>query len=235
MIAEECKKLRAQLGEVAQAEFREKVVDQLESRRVELLVLRDSVTSVTNALNALANRTEIVDQPDSTKSIALIRKIRETLRDDPLSMTKKQTLLGMTRTLNSFAKKGSAAAEATWEQYMPKARPIVDTNQLAQAEDQEDFKTVALKLRNRAKYAEEIGKKPPANEEDFVEIESAWDDIRGMISELPEIARDPKVQEFLKAANSQGGASIDLLTDEVREWLHENNIAEKYRITTLYK
>ena len=26
---------------------------------------------------------------------------------------------------------------------------------------------------------------------------------------------------------------IDLLTDEVRDWLHENNIAEKYRITTM--
>ena len=233
MIADECKKLRTQLEEVAQAEVREKEVEQLELRRVELLELRDLVTTVTSSLAALAKRTDIVDQPDATNPIALIRKIRETLKDDPLSITRKQTFSGMTRSLNSFAKSGSAAAEATWKQYMPKARPVVDTNQLAQADDQKNFKTIALKLRNRAKYAEQLAKEPPATEEDFVEIESAWDDIREMISALPDVSDDPIVQEFLKAANSPAGASIELLTDEVRAWLQENKIAGKYRIITM--
>jgi hypothetical protein len=116
---------------------------------------------------------------------------------------------------------------------MPRARPTVDTNQLAQAEQQKDFKAIVVKLKNRAKYAEQLANKPPANEEDFAEIESTWDDIREMIAALPDVADDPVVQEFLKAANSSGGASIDLLTDEVRAWLQENKIADKYRITTM--
>ena len=54
-----------------------------------------------------------------------------------------------------------------------------------------------------------------------------------MMAALPDVSNDPVVQEFLKAANSTGGASIDLLTDEVRVWLYENKIADKYRISTM--
>lgn len=233
MIAEDCKQLREQLEEVAEAEKREKMVEQLESRRSELVAIRDSVKSATDALKALARRTDIVDKPNSDKAIVLVRKVREALRDDPLSMTKKQILAGMMRSLASFAKKGDASVEATWEQYMPKVRPIVDSNQLIQAEEQKDFKDIASRLRNRVKHAEQLGKNPPATEDDLVALESKWDDIREMIAALPDVADDPLVQEFLKAANSSGGASIDLLTDEVRAWLLENNIANKYRITTM--
>ena len=113
MIAEECKKLREQLEKVAEADRREKLVKDLDSRRDELIDLRDLVTSVTDALKALASRTDVVDAPDSSKSLALVCKIRETLQDDPQSLTKKQTLAGMVRSLTSFAKKGSASVEAT--------------------------------------------------------------------------------------------------------------------------
>ena len=233
MIAEDCQKLRAQLEEVAKAEEREKIVEQLKSRQTELLALRDAVTLVTDSLKAISSRTEIAGKLDPTKAIERVQKIRESLMTDPLSITKGRDFSNMKKAFETFAEDGSAAVEATWELYMPKARPSVDPNQLAQAEQQRDFVAIAMQLRTRAKHAEKIGKKPPANEQEFLEIESVWADIRRMISELPDVADDPKVQEFLKAANSQGGASIDLLTDEVRKWLHENNIAEKYRITTM--
>lgn len=233
MIAEECKKLRKQLEEVAQAEERENIHEQLESRRVELVEVREALLAVTNSLKALSARTELVGDLDSTKCIDRIRKIRESLLADPLSITKGRQFTDMRKALEKFEAEGTRCADATWAQFMPRAKPSVDTNQLAQAEQQNDFKTIVLKLRSRAKYAETLGKKPPANEEDFAELESAWEDIREMMSELPDVADDPLVQEFLKAANSSGGASIDLLTDEVRAWLLENNIADKYRITTM--
>lgn len=233
MIAEECKKLREQLEEVAKAEERENVVEQLESRRTELLKLREAVLSVTDSLKAISSRSELVGKLDPSKCVERVQKIREALKTDPLSITKGHDFSSMKKAFEKFAEDGSAATEATWEQYMPKARPSVDTNQLAQAEQQKDFLTTASRLKARAKYAEKIGKKPPANEEEFLEIESAWEDIRRMIAELPDVADDPNVQEFLKAANSQSGASLDLLTDEVRAWLAENNVADKYRITTM--
>ncbi|TWT52267.1 hypothetical protein [Allorhodopirellula solitaria] len=233
MIAQECKKLRGQLEELAQAEERENIHDQLESRRNELVDVRDSLLAVTNSLKALSARTELAGDLDPTKCIDRVRKIRESLQTDPLSITKGRQFSDMRKAFEKFATEGTECAQATWAIFMPRAKPSVDTNQLAQAEQQNDFKTIALKLKTRAKYAEKLGKNPPATEDDFAELESAWEDIREMMAALPDVASDPLVQEFLKAANSSGGASIDLLTDEVRAWLQENNIADKYRITTM--
>jgi len=150
-----------------------------------------------------------------------------------LSMTKKQTLAGMTRALNSFANKGIAVAGATWDQYLPKAQPSVDTVRLTKAERLKGSVAIASRIKDRAKYARSLAQRPPANEEKLREIETIWEDIRQMMSELPDVADDPKVQEFLEAAESRSGASIDLLTEEVRVWLHKNNVAAKYRITTM--
>lgn len=233
MIADECKNLLAQLEEVAQAQEREKVVEQLESRRSELLELRDAVLKVTDSLKAIANRTEIVGKLDSAKAIERVQKIREALMKDPLSITKGRDFFSMKKAFEKFTEDGRTAVEATWNQYMPKARPLIDTIQLTQAEIQKDSKATASQLRVRAKHAEKIGKNPPANEEDFQELESVWNDIRRMIEELPPVAPDPKVQEFLKAANSQGGAPLELLTDEVRAWLNDSKVAVNYRITTM--
>ncbi len=233
MIAEECKKLRRQLEELALAEERKSVHDQLEQRRYELAEVRDVLLAVTNSLQAISARTKLVGYLDAEKCLDRVRKIRELLLADPLSITKGRQFTDMRKAFEKFATDGKACAEATWHQFMPRARPSVDPNQLAQAEQQKDFKAIAAKLKNREKYADQLAKKPPANEEDFAEIESAWNDIRQMIAALPDVADDPVVQEFLKAANSSGGASIDLLTDEVRAWLQENEITDKYRIITM--
>ena len=233
MIAEECRKLREQLEEVAKAEERENIVEQLEARRTELLEVREAVLMVANALKAIASRCQIAGKLDSTKCVERVQKIREALETDPLSITKGRDFYNMKHAFERFAEDGSAAAITTWEQYMPKVRPTVDVNQLAQAEQQEAFKFKASQLRSRAKYAEQLGKRPPASGDDLLAIESVWEDIRQLISELPDVANDPTVQKFLKAANSRTGASLDLLTEEVRKWLQENNVADKYRITTM--
>jgi|GEM_PF-1503177 len=233
MIAEECKKLRTQLEEVAQAEERKNVVEQLETRHTELLALRETVQTVTNSLNAITSRCKIVGKLDSSKCLERVQKIRESLSTDPLSLTKGKDFSYMKKAFEKFTEDGSAAAVETWEQYMPKARPTVDMNQVAQAEQQEAFKSKASQLRSRAKYAEQIGKRPPASTEDLSVLEATWEDIRKMIAELPAVADDPIVQEFLKAANSRTGASLELLTEEVRRWLKENNVTDKYRITTM--
>ena len=233
MIAEQCKALREQLEEVKRADDREKVVKQLNSRQEELVTLRDSVVRVTDSLNAIQSRTAIIGDLDSSKSLERVRKIRDALNVDPLSITKGHDFTNMKKAFEKFVEEGKDALEATWQAYLPKARPTLDKNQLAQAEQQKDFKTTTVQLKAREKHAAKLCKTPPSDEEEFTEIEKAWEDVRQMIAELPEVANDPTVQEFLKAANSSTGASIELLTDEVRVWLRNNNVADKYRITTM--
>lgn len=232
MITDECYSLRRQLEEVAKAEERETVVGQLEARRGELTALRDQVVAVSDSLTAISSRCEIRGQLDSAKCVERVQRIRQSLRADPLSITKGRDFSLMTKAFEKFIEDGRTAAVQTWEQYLPRARPTVDMNQVAQAEAQEAFKFKASQLRSKAKVAEQLGKQPPANTEDLLALERTWEEIRRVLAELPAVSDDPHVQAFLKAANSRTGATLDLLTEDVRAWLMQNGIDNKYCIRT---
>jgi len=232
MIAAECKNLRMQLEEVAKAEERERIVEQLEARRAELINLRDDVLTVSNSLKAVASRSKIMGKLDSTKCLERVQAIREALDSDPLSITRGRDFSNLKKAFEKFIEDGGAAAVETWELYLPKARPTVDRNQLAQAEQQDAFKNKTAQLRSRNAHAENVSRNPPATIAEMAALEALWDDIRRMIEELPAVSNDPLVQEFLKAANSRTGASLDLLTNEVRKWLQDNKLSDKYCIRT---
>jgi hypothetical protein len=233
MIAEDCKSLRLQLEQVSKAKLNEQIVNQLSERRKDLLQLKEKVVTAVVSLQAIANRTSIVGKLDATKALDRVQKLREALKSDPQSITKGRDLTYMTSAFEKFADEASKATELTWDQYLPRARPNVDANRIAQAEQQEAFKTKAIQLKARVKHAEQTSKHPPLTEAEFVELEAVWEDIRELLEALPAVTNDPKVREFLKAANSPKGASLDLLTEEVIIWLRENNTYEKYRIVNL--
>ena len=234
MIAEECARLREQLEELKEANERRKVVAQLDGRRQDLVDLRNEVLDVSNSLNAISSRVSLEGEVDVAKALTRVKGIREALENDPLSITKGRDFANMKKAFEKFSQDGSAIAADTWENYLARgAQPKVDANQLAQAKQQKDFKATVVRLEARETYAKKIAKSPPGNEEEFKEIEDAWEDIRQLISELPELASDPTVQKFLEAANSRDGATLDLLTDEVRDWLEENSISINYRVTTM--
>ena len=233
MIAEECRKLRERLEEVAKAEERRNVVEQLDMRRTDLLELSDAVLRVAETLKAITSRCQIAGKLDASRCVERVQTIRAALCSDPLSITRGREFSNMRKAFETFVDDGNAAAVETWELYRPKARPKVDMNQVAQAEQQEAFKSKASELRSKERNAEQLAKRPPANESDLWKLEALWDDIRRMLGELPAASDDPVVQEFLKAANSRTGASLELLTDEVRKWLQDNNVSDKYRIITM--
>jgi hypothetical protein len=135
MIADECRKLREQLEEVAKAEEREITVTQLETRCSDLRELRGSVSATADSLKAIASRCEITGKLDSSKCIERVQKIRESLRIDPQSLTKGTDFSNMKKAFLKFVEVGNAAAVETWERYMPSVRPTVDMNQVAQVED----------------------------------------------------------------------------------------------------
>ena len=139
MIAEECKNLRQQLEEVAKAESREKIVLQLEERYNELLEIKETVVVATASLEAMSKRTNIVGHLDSTKACERVQKIRETLQEDPQKISQGVNLTNMRKAFGKFAEEAQVATKATWEQYKPRASPTVDTNQVAQAEQQDVY------------------------------------------------------------------------------------------------
>lgn len=233
MIADDCKKLRQQLELVAQAKANEKIVEQLNLRKNELLQLKNKVVAATVSLEVVGSRTKIIGKLDATKAYERVQKLRIALKDDPQTITNGRDLTNMSSAFNKFTEHVLAATTATWDQYLPRAQPNVDANQVAQAEQQEAFKKKVRELKSKVELAEFLSKGPPATESEFVQLETVWQDIRILIESLPAVTNDPKVREFLKAANSPNGAPVDMLTKEVRLWLNENKASDKYRIVNM--
>lgn len=230
MIAQECKKLKNQLEEVAKAIERENVVKQLEEPQQELRSIRDNVLTVKRLLVALAKRTPIVGKIDGSKSLDRVQKLRQALAEDATSLTRGSNLTYTKKAFEKFAEQIVEAAAATWEQYKPKAQPTVDANQIAQADQQEAYRRTVSQLKASVKQAEQTGRNVPRSEAEFVELENTWKHIRELIEALPAASDNPDVQRFLRAANSADGASLELLNEAVRKWLDENNSSGKYRI-----
>jgi hypothetical protein len=233
MIAEECKSLRLQLEQVSKANENEKTVNHLSSRQTDLLNLKEKVVAAVDSLQALVKRTTISDKPNGTKALDQVQKLRKAFKEDPTSITAGRNFTNMKSAFEKFVNETSEATKSTWVHYLPRARPNVDANRIAQAEQQEAFRTKAILLKVRVKHAEQSSKHPPLTEAEFVELEAVWAEIRELLEALPAVTNDPKVREFLKSANSPKGASLDLLTEEVIVWLRENNTFEKYRIVNL--
>ena len=233
MIADDCKKLRQQLELVAKAKANEKIVEQLNLRKNELLQLKNKVVAATVSLEAVGSRTKIIGKLDATKAYERVQKLRIALKDDPQTITNGRDLTNMSSAFNKFTEHVLAATTATWDQYLLRAQPNVDANQIAQAEQQEAFKKTVRELKSKVELAEFLSKSHPTSETGFVTLETVWQDIRILIESLPAVTNDPKVREFLKAANSLNGAPRDMLTKEVRLWLNENKASDKYRIVNM--
>lgn len=235
MIANDCKILLQQLEKVAKAQANKEIVEQLKLRENEFLELKNKVFAATVSLQAIGRRTKIVGKLDAirVKAYERVQELRIVLRDDPQSITKGKHLTSMTSAFRKFTEHVLEATTATWNQYLPRAQPNVDANQVAQAEQQVAFKEKAKDLKSEVKRAEFLSKGPPATESEFVQLETVWQNIRILIDSLPAITNDPKVRDFLKAANSPNGAALDMLTKEVRLWLNENKASDKYRIVNM--
>ena len=230
MIAADCKSLRLQLEQLTKAKLNEQIVSQLNERQTELLELKEKVVAAVVSLQALVNRTTIVGKLDATKALDRVQKLREALKSDPQSITRGRDLTYMRREFEKFATDATETTKLTWDQYLTRACPNIDANQIAQAEQQEAFKEKVTQLRSRVKQAGQSSIRAPLTEADFVELEAVWKKIRELLEAFPAVTNDPKVREFLKAANSSKGASLDLLTEEVILWLKENKTHDKYRI-----
>ena len=231
MIADQCKKLKSHLEEVAKSNEREIIVQQLEGPQADLKEIRDAVLAANESLAALKRRTSTINGTiDGTKAFERVKQLRETLASDAGSLTKGRNLTNTKKAFEKISKQTAEAIETTWEQYKSKAQPTPDANQIGQAEQQEAYRNDVAQLKAAFKTAEQIGRRAPANEDEFIELENTWNHIRQLIERLPVATDDPDVKKFLRAVNSREGATLDLLNAAVQLWLEENKSTHKYRI-----
>lgn len=92
------------------------------------------------------------------------------------------------------------------------------------------FAQTVQKVRGLTARLEQRRGSRPTSEEDFLNFDELVRQVDAAWSELGSDEVPPDVERFLRAAGGREGAPLDLLTDDVKEWLEMRKINTSFRI-----
>lgn len=92
------------------------------------------------------------------------------------------------------------------------------------------FAQTVQKVRGLTARLEQRRSSRPTSEEDFEYFDDLVREVDAAWSELGSDEVPPNVEKFLKAAGGREGAGLDLLTDDVKDWLETRKIDTSFRI-----
>lgn len=173
-----------------------------------------------------------ISTPDS--SIAArktLSKLRERFAQDPHAeqLTRRQDWTRLKEQLQATRNNLASALDAEWRRFVKEAYRGDAPNNLANslAGTESNKRNFQLYLDGYNKL-NEYARSRPNERADF-------DSVRELARQLTEIYQrfdfnvPEDVKRFLKAV-ADGGANLDLLTAEVRDWLQQQNLIGQYRI-----
>ncbi len=230
MITTECERLRDLLRGLEKAKTNKRVVESLNERQRDLTDLHAKAKQAFQSYKVVDKRESVIPIPDGTKAQKFVADLRVALKEEPESITKGRGFTTMKNAIGKIADSLNEATKETWKDFLAKSQPRLDANQVAQSRQLQAHKADATRLQDLNDSSKRAARKPPTDEEAFVLIESRWKQIRELIKSLPSPSDHPEIQAFLEAANSRNGASIELMTTEVLDWLKEQSMSKKFRI-----
>jgi hypothetical protein len=231
VIAKEIEVLRDLLKGLEKAKSNERIMKSLNERQVELMELRDATRTAFDSFAAINKRAVIAQRPDGEKALKYIRDVQETLKSaDPEGITKGRIFTTMRNAITKLASEIDVTTIEAWKDFVVKFQPKLDPNQVEQARRLPGHKDDVLQLESLDSKSKKLSGKPPQDDEAFAALESLWATIRSLVISLPSPSDNPEIQAFLEAANSREGAPIDLMTEEVMDWLKKQKMSKKFRI-----
>ncbi len=114
-----------------------------------------------------------------------------------------------------------------WKSYLTQHLPSINKEMLNIFIKLESLKPTIERIYILNRQIQEI--EFPKNSEDFDRVDKLIEELKQSLDSLSSDKIPEDVQNFLKAAANQG-ATIDLLTLEVKEWLIQHRLAESLRI-----
>ncbi len=114
-----------------------------------------------------------------------------------------------------------------WKNYLAQHLPSTNKEMLEIFAALESLRQIIQKIRLLDRQIQEV--EFPKNSEDFDRVDKLIEQLRQALENLSSDKIPEDVQKFLKAAVHEG-ATIDLLTPEVKEWLIQYKLANSLRI-----
>lgn len=131
--------------------------------------------------------------------------------------------------LESFESALRSNLSIMWSNYMTERVPHINNELLSVLSKIRDFAATVVKIRRLSSQIERWRPKIPAGEGDFIEFDALIAEVNQAWTELGSDEVPVSVLEFLKAATT-GGASLELYTDEVKDWLTKRAISHSFRV-----
>ena len=222
-------KVKASRDGVDEAKSLEDLLNELLQKSVPIIQLNQNAKVLTHEGVKITKVSEI------TSAIETIKNISTRFQESPKSTTLKQgkRWTGLSSKLEAVSNKVAEAQTKDWEVYFENnyfggPHPTQRSARLAPTPVNDKaikiYKELFLQF---AKYRSKI----PQDSEDFANLR----DLSEQLSQVTFQEDVPaSVKKFFEETSSSSGASLDLLTIEVIEWLRSNNLLTSYNVRAKY-
>lgn len=233
MLVERCDELNKQLVELEALEKKDTAISDFQE-------VRDLLDNGVNGLRPLhttmqlfqAEEIELINLPveDAGRLFREFTKAQSGFETNASSITRDTELKKAIFSLPTFESNVRASLSRSWNDYTSKYSPQLDVASLDVLASIPTLKSIINSIRLLQVHIDTLRSSLPETHRDIQnfhdkigELKAKWQDLTG--EGIPE-----SVITFLRACGGLGGANLDLLTEEVRNWLSERNIEESFRV-----
>ena len=121
-------------------------------------------------------------------------------------------------------------AASAWQRYTAQVTPETSAEILGALAADPSARSTVLSIRRLAEVIRSLRERAHPNADDIAAFDDAVSSLRAAWSTLDVASLNDEVVGFLRAANSDRGASLSQLTGPVQAWLAERNLESHYVI-----
>lgn len=226
-----CASLNKQL--IALQEARELLLqaDQYQARKTDIAVLAEEFERVARVADALVTA-EVVQPrrlPPTTRLRESLSKIAARVRDEPQNLTQGRDFTTFRQRLERLTTDTEKVLDPAWRQAVAEHASL-DQGFLQDLRSVPGQAQRVDRLQLQLRQVRQFGTTLPDSTEDVRVFRSHVSEMKSRLDELTADDYPPDVLEFFRSAQHEPGASYDLLTPEVAEWLRERGLLSRLRI-----
>ena len=233
-ILNKCREIQGHRAKIKTLRSADQEVKNLRILAIELTRQEESLEKVVNILEAFVAEELPIEKLNKTKYIKALDVTNKTMKkfsDEPIrdSLVSGKTWPQFNKALNEIREEIISRTDDSWRMFLNSftsgnspetlAASIVPTRENSELLD--EYRGLYRQVRMFGSDAK--------TREGIQEIKTLGARIQKIVQQLSDFDAPEDVKKFLKAINS-GGASLELLTNEVLQWLSNNKYLERYKI-----
>lgn len=159
---------------------------------------------------------------------AVISKVGQLLAENPEEFTRAQNFKKLQEGVTALASDLEFGLRNIWFYYTRNLLPNENNELLEVLGTLSSFSDSVKQIRQINEEIAKLRNNLPLSEEDIDKFKELADKMKRVWDDIEAVPSD--ILAFLRYAVSSSGAPIDLLTDEVKEWLAKYNINKSFKV-----